>query len=729
MQLIPQYTRITNYKKLVDRFITSQAITPSDPKKSNKGKLFALIEILNPWHPNAQIGQTIINTLSRAYYNQSNSNELLNFENALKKVNEKLVEITQRGETDWIGKINATLVLVANNKIHLAYTGKIKAYLWRSGKIMPIIDPKETYTYNHPLKTFSSVVSGDLKINDKMFFSTNMLFDFIDNHKLEQLLSEKDTSNISTQIASILRSRNTRQANCIVVEMSIAKQDFSQIPEVVYLDQEQFAVFSESLKKSFGNFKTSSLKFGSWFKENISASQKYYNEKIVPKSKELISQGKKYTQNHITKQNTNSKKEKIVSTHKTITKNENDFLNVNHYNKSIKKTNLYFKKISDYFWMITRKISNFIKLCLKPKNRSKTFIIIALILLLIFIANIGLLKKVNQSKENIAETEAIITDLENKKDDASLAIITGDTETAEKLLNEVLNSLNDLSYDSSLEARVNNLKTESQEKLDSLSQITRLTNPEFIDSYDSVNLFSIIDDQIITINPNTSQIQSSTIKASAEPKLITTIPESSQRATAISQEDSDLFIYTNQKSIYNLSGNTLKEITNQDDSWQNAVALANYVSNLYLLDSSSGQIYKYTPTTDGYSKSTSYLDSTYTSDIKDSVDITIDGNIYVLKANGDIVKIISAIPSDLIVKGIPDPNSSISNAKKIYTQEAINSIYILDGNRILEIDKNGNYISQFAFSEDITNIDDFYIIPDKKELYILANNQIYKYNY
>lgn len=726
MQLIPQYTRITNYKKLVDRFITSQVRSSSDPKKQEMGKIFALIEILNPWHPNAQIGQTIINTLIREYYRQSNTNELINLENALKKVNEKLVEITQRGETDWIGKINATLILITNNKIHLAYTGKIKAYLWRSGKILPIINPKETYTYNHPLKTFSSVISGDLKLKDKIFFSTNLLFDFIDSHKLEQLLSEKNIIEIGDQIASILRSRNTKQANCIIVDMGITNQDLTQMPEAIYLDQEQFAQFSQTFKKYFDNLKDSGAKLGLLLKNSFGKSQKYYQEKIVPKSKEILTKSKSYTEKHISKPTIDETK--IRSTIPNSPEQSKPSLNVNYYNASSKKIVLYFKKCLDYLSTASRKIINLLKKCFKPKNRSKTFIVISIILLLIFIANIGLLKKVNTNKENIIQTEAILTDLENKKDDASLAIITGDNKKAEVLLNEIMTEINNLQYDPSLNNRVDSLKNEIQEKLDEISKITRLTDPQSINEFNNTNFFTISSNKIISLNTSSNQIFASEIKNNASPSEIAQIPTQDGLAKTMSQQENTDYIYTFKKSVYSLQNDNLKKVTNKDGSWKNAAALANYLENIYLLDSDIGQIYKYTKNNDNFSESSEYLD-TNKIDVKKSIDLTIDGNIYILKSDGNIIKILLGNPINFTINGIPEPDSNISNPKKIYTEEGINSLYVLDNNRILELDKNGNYISQFAFSNDISDIKDFYINPKNKELYILDNNKVYSFNY
>ena len=66
--------------------------------------------------------------------------------------------------------------------------------------------------------------------------------------------------------------------------------------------------------------------------------------------------------------------------------------------------------------------------------------------------------------------------------------------------------------------------------------------------------------------------------------------------------------------------------------------------------------------------------------------------------------------------------------KKIKTTDEINSLYILDDNRILEFDKDGKYINQFNFDKGMDNITDFQINPKTKELYIINSGKIYKYS-
>ena len=81
------------------------------------------------------------------------------------------------------------------------------------------------------------------------------------------------------------------------------------------------------------------------------------------------------------------------------------------------------------------------------------------------------------------------------------------------------------------------------------------------------------------------------------------------------------------------------------------------------------------------------------------------------------------------MKNIPEPNSTISEGKKIWTTPDINSIYILDKNRIIEVDKDGKFLRQYGFPPEFENIVDFYIDINAKKIWVINDNKIYLAEY
>src|SRR3989344_1314450 len=171
-----QFARVTNSGKLTDRFLTCQHLQSEDVAKSSMGEIFALVEILSPWFPTAQIGKLIINNFAKFYYEGGSTSDLVNFENSLKHINEDLAQITQEGETYWIGNLNGILAGIVESNLHLAPSGKIDAFLFRDGKVNHLTSGISDTSQSHPLKTFSNVISGELKNHDKILITNKEIF-------------------------------------------------------------------------------------------------------------------------------------------------------------------------------------------------------------------------------------------------------------------------------------------------------------------------------------------------------------------------------------------------------------------------------------------------------------------------------------------------------------------------------------------------------------------------
>lgn len=732
--MIIKHIRLANYNRLVDRFLTSQVKQSSDIKKSGMGKIYAIVEITNPWHPNAQIGQTIINTLTRTYYRSANASELINFENALKNTNEALARIVQNGETDWIGKLNSVLAIICAQKLHLAWTGKAKAFLVRAGKIMPVVSDEATYPQEHPLKTFTNVVSGKLEAGDKMILTSPLLFDYLKPRQLEIILTRQNLSEATLEIAQILKSRKANHIGAILIEVLDDNLKNLIYPEVVYLDQQGFDVIRVRTKKILANLK---LAFDILSKHTKKISQKaheQYRAKILPQTQKAWQKTKETTKTGFSQiQNkrgplfrTKTDQVPKITDKKIIAKTRN-LPNVNHYLSAGKTISTYLKKVLDFLRPFARKIKLLIFKVFLPKNRSKLYIGIAVVLVIILIANVSLLRSVNRQKEQTINYEQALKDLSNKNDDAKLAILSKQPQKALTDLQEIQKALAPIlaNADKTIANRAQTLANDVQTEIDKISKTVRLNNPTEIGSLDSANGFYVIGN-ILAFNPNTNDIYILTIDKGQTAKSVTKIPTSAGLAKTATVQDTNLFIYTEQKNVYKYSNANLSKVDPISGSWSNAAAISSYLTNLYFLDGDAGQIYKYVPENESFSVPKEYIDSSKI-DLKKSIDLAIDGSIYVLKKDGSIVKITLGKLEDFNIAGIPEPNSKITKPKQIFTNEDTSSIYVLDDNRILELDKAGAFISQYVFPTNFTNIKYFNIDPKSKELLILNDNTIYEF--
>jgi len=291
-----RYTRLANSTKISDRYITVQVKNSTDPEKLKMGTIFALIEITNPWYPNSQIGQSIINVLTQEYYKQDNEDLLTNFENALKKVNQNLARITQEGESDWIGNINAILALVCDNEIHLTRTGKAEAFLFRDNKVNKITDGSVQITEN-PLKTFFDIVSGEINKKDKILITSPALLDYLSQKEIQDVISNNSPYESMVTISQFLRQEKARHINSVLLEINSKSDSENHVldnKDVVYLDQvSNINLISTSAKKYMSQVGPTAENFSKSVTDSYEKVKHFFIKEVNPRTKSAWEKTKK----------------------------------------------------------------------------------------------------------------------------------------------------------------------------------------------------------------------------------------------------------------------------------------------------------------------------------------------------------------------------------------------------------------------------------------------------
>ena len=131
--------------------------------------------------------------------------------------------------------------------------------------------------------------------------------------------------------------------------------------------------------------------------------------------------------------------------------------------------------------------------------------------------------------------------------------------------------------------------------------------------------------------------------------------------------------------------------------------------------------------------------STESVNLKDSFSLAIDGSIFVLQHNGNVIKLQKSKPQEFSLQNIPTPSDKISTPTKIFTDSDTPYIYILDIGgpndnsssqtnqpRILEFDKEGRFIHQYVFSGNLKNITDFVVSSKLRKIWLLEENNLYE---
>jgi hypothetical protein len=198
---------------------------------------------------------------------------------------------------------------------------------------------------------------------------------------------------------------------------------------------------------------------------------------------------------------------------------------------------------------------------------------------------------------------------------------------------------------------------------------------------------------------------------------------SQTKALAFSQSDKNIY-FIDSDGIYSLDkgGKNKKQIIKNDSYWKNPSSVISYLSNIYVLDKTKGGVIKFIGGKNGFGETKYFADSE--PDLTTANSMAIDGSIYLLLADGTILKYTKGKSDNFNILGLDTP---FSNPQKIYTSIDFEYLYILDSNnsRIVVLDKSGNYKLQYS-SEILKSAKELEVLEKENKIYVLSSNKIYQ---
>ncbi len=192
-------------------------------------------------------------------------------------------------------------------------------------------------------------------------------------------------------------------------------------------------------------------------------------------------------------------------------------------------------------------------------------------------------------------------------------------------------------------------------------------------------------------------------------------------------DDKIAYAISSKKGIVRTEADSSKVVKLLDPSegWGTLADVQLFGGNLYVLDQTHGQIWKYIPEGNGFGPVRNYISSDVTVDLSDAISFSIDGNVWIGKKSGVIVKLFSGKQDNFSVTGV---DGELTNVKAVYTDDGMDYLYILDdvNSRILVVSKkDGSYLSSYM-SPDFKNASDMVVDSKNKLLYVLAQQKVFK---
>ena len=148
-----------------------------------------------------------------------------------------------------------------------------------------------------------------------------------------------------------------------------------------------------------------------------------------------------------------------------------------------------------------------------------------------------------------------------------------------------------------------------------------------------------------------------------------------------------------------------------------------YAGNFYVLEKSGSVIWRYAGSENGFSARRNWLTESVVVDLTDAKQIVINGSIWVLKDDGEVVKLTLG---NLQAFGLKNVAPDVDKADAIFVSEETEDFYVLesDGGRVVVVNKDGEYKAQYL-SDQIKNARSLVVSEEEKKLILLTGNKLF----
>ncbi|OGH76775.1 MAG: hypothetical protein A2301_00705 [Candidatus Magasanikbacteria bacterium RIFOXYB2_FULL_40_13] len=675
-------------------------------EQENKGYFFALAEINGGDDEQVQLLQQMIDDIETGYYETKDTDEKDAFELTLEYINRRgHLFLNKRS-----GDFNCVIGTINRDKISFSYHGKplIKVIFAKRDKyeLYNVLENEDESSG----QLFSAIMQGEIKENDFFQIATPHVSDHISDRQLINTLSARSSRQSSEYIQKILSSlRDGLSYGGIII--SIQPKNKRVKPLSKELDEEET-------------------------KEIIEEKPKPAVHADPPKKAESV------------ETNYRPREEKEYDS-------VFNMILVNLGRSLVLLLTTLFKLLKNFFVLIGKAILGlFILATNKGGQRamviqsfndfiaskkqyiknlpiiSKILFLLTLLLAVIFAGSIiylNITKSIRQQQQDyINQTQAI----EDKKTAAEASMIYGDDKKAFDLLKEAQSMIDSLPMkNQAQEERKKELMSGITENLKILQKLNTVTTEIIADfSADQASAqtekLARINDMIIAYGPNDLFVYKYDMNTNViEKKDHQTIPNLFKSNTPKEQDKVVFLTKENGIAVYSPESGVIssKEIFNAENSVLSDIFV--YSQKLYAVDTANNEIYRHNPTQLGYDKGSAWLKTD--TDIHDAVSLAIDGDLFLLKSDGQILKFVSGYQQEFTIAGL-DPK--LENPTEIWTYNNLKYLYILEPThkRVVVLDKNGQMLQQYT-SDSWQNPTGMIVDEENKVIYILDNNKIHRF--
>ena len=335
--------------------------------------------------------------------------------------------------------------------------------------------------------------------------------------------------------------------------------------------------------------------------------------------------------------------------------------------------------------------SLFKKLRLPFPKSGRSRLIIAVGLIIILLIGVGYKYKSSKDKQKQAQ---FIQLLQKSKEDfeAAKGLSTLNPNDAKSRLDSAKGEVDKALLLKPKDSEAQNLKKQMEEQTSSILLKSDVSDfPLFLDldlvkkNFKATTL-SLSDGKLLLLDPAVKTLV--VIDISKKSPQILAGSEQLGEATAVSLNQGLAFIYSKDKGVLrvDITNQKLTAVSKKDKDLGEVKDIYGFGSNIYLLD--TGQIWKYLPTSGGYSDKREYLTKNTKADFTNAIRMQIESSVFVLNKDGSMFRFTKGDKDNFSYSGL---DKGVKDPKSFFVSSDTDDLYLLDsGNlRLLVLSKIG----------------------------------------
>lgn len=719
---------------------------PDSLKEGLAGKIFILAEIGGKKNEGRRIFDFLVNALSDNYYNDEkllfrgkiDGLKIENiFEAAITKTNKNLLDFLE-AEKIHINPSAASITVgvIYENKLHFTNFGHNRALLiYRHGENYEIINveanaaeapetvDESTAAAGRSAKIFSSVISGEVPLGSYFIFASEALPEYLSGKELLNIVTKLPPMTAAEQIKNVLLKMNTYVPFLgIIIKNTVGQNSLAEAREELddnlskhqpvsslnYTEQKTEEMLAPAGLISFSKIFKKLKEWGEVLRKKPVSDKKRYLKLDEPSIPEPVDFGQ-------VKSLKMARSDSFLIKEKIVFKKKPGWVKEAAKGVFVNFLNLF----APDSW---RTAIHNLKAWQKALDRKNRWLFSALGLIVAVFAVSLIYTNWRQKQETaLAEFNSLVAAIEDKEDSIDAHLLYADEAGAAPIITEAQSLLDSLPRKTAEQQNIyNRLFTRLSAVSDKIQKIVKVETADKFQDLSGLGANNLIFAAGKLYAAGAANIYELSSGSSSTTK--TSISDAGD-LTKPFFDKTDRLYYQDGGKIAQINiktkASSLLAINELDQSALTAFNIFN--SNLYVLAKDSNQIYRFNRSGNSFTAKSDWLKDS--ADFSGATAIGIDGDIYVLNADGRVLKFRKGLKVEY-ASGALSP--AMTAADKMLV--GANYIYILEGSskRLAVLaKKDGHLMNQYPVNS-LGQVKDMAIDEAGRSAYFLADEAVYK---